>query len=125
MPAYDSSFDPPAPVAVVRVIHPVSGRSSERTRGKLDYGADITVTPERVVSQLRLTSKGHCWVKGFEGSRARKPVFYVRLRVDAFDIVMVRCVAAERDDVLLGRNVLNRFVITLDGGILSYEMRPV
>jgi hypothetical protein len=30
---------------------------------------------------------------------------------------------AARNDVLLGRNVLNRFVITLDGKALTFEMK--
>ena len=43
MPAYDTSFTPPAPVADVTVAHPVTGISSGALRGKLDSGADVTV----------------------------------------------------------------------------------
>ena len=51
------------------------------------------------------------------------PAYYVRLKLDEFDLASVRCVAAERTDVFVGRNVLNRFVLDLDGPNLDYELR--
>jgi len=46
VPAYDRSFNPPAPVAEVIIIHPVTGARSNVLRGKLDSGADVTVIPQ-------------------------------------------------------------------------------
>jgi hypothetical protein len=37
---------------------------------------------------------------------------------------VVRCIAADRLNVLVGRNVLNRFVITLDGRNLRFDLKP-
>jgi hypothetical protein len=45
MPAYDSNFNPPAPIAEVIVVHPVNGKKSAPLRGKLDTGADVTGMP--------------------------------------------------------------------------------
>lgn len=42
-------------------------------------------------------------------------VYYVRLTIEGFPVASVRCIATARGDVLVGRNVLNRFFITLDG----------
>jgi hypothetical protein len=47
----------------------------------------------------------------------------VRLTVEGFDLPVVRCVTASRANVLLGRNVLNRFIITLDGKNLTFELK--
>jgi predicted aspartyl protease len=121
--AYDRSVNPPAPVADVVVAHPVSGASSA-IRGKLDIGADVTVIPQQLVTRLGLTPKGHTWARGFDGSYSRRPVYYISLTVEGFTIPSVRCIAADRRDALLGRNVLNRFVVTLDGKSLTFEMRP-
>jgi hypothetical protein len=115
VPAYDTSFNPPAPVADVTVAHPVTAVSSGTLRGKLDSGADVTVIPARLVVPLNITPRGHIWTRGYDGTYARRLVYYVQLTVEGFALPSVRCIATDRTNVLLGRNVLNRFIVTLDG----------
>ena len=105
------------------VAHPVHGVHRRTLRGKLDCGAAITVIPERLVTQLALTPRGYTWTRTFDGKTSRRLVFYVRLRVEAFEIPIVRCVAANRATVLVGRNVLNRFLLLLDGKNLSFDLQ--
>lgn len=123
MPAYAAQFHPPAPVAAVVVAHFLTSHSVELT-GKIDTGADLTVLPETLVQQLGLSPKGMVWTRGFDGTASRRAAYYVRLRVEGFNVPVVRCVTSARQDVLLGRNVLNRFVLTLDGPRLTFTLRP-
>jgi predicted aspartyl protease len=122
MPAYDFSLNPPAPIADVVIAHATSGASSF-ARGKLDCGADITVIPESLAKQLGITPKGHAWTKGYDGTYSLRPVYYVKLFIEGFDLASVRCVATNRANVLIGRNVLNRFITILDGKTLTFEIR--
>ncbi|MGH7964082.1 MAG: retroviral-like aspartic protease family protein [Candidatus Binatia bacterium] len=121
--AYDRTFTPPAPVADVTITHPVTGARSGVLRGKLDSGADVTVIPERLVAPLGLTPQRRIWLRSYDGTYAQRPVYYLRLNVVGFDLAAVRCVTTDRANVLLGRNVLNRFVIILDGKNLCFELQ--
>jgi hypothetical protein len=124
VPAYDRSFHPPAPVAEVAIAHPVTGTVIESLRGKLDSGADVTVIPERLVSQLSLSPRGLLWVRSYDGTYSQRPAYYVQFVIEGHELSAIRCLAADRDQVLVGRNVLNRFVITLDGRRLRFTLRP-
>jgi len=123
VPAYDTFFDPPAPVVDVTIVHPVRRSEFSTLRGKLDTGADITVIPERLVGQLGIRPKGRVWTRGYDGTYVHRPVYYVQLKLENFELKSVRCVASDRSDVLLGRNVLNRFFIILDAKRLTFELR--
>ena len=61
---------------------------------------------------------------GIDGTFSQRPVYYVRFSLEGHELPAVRCIAADRRNVLVGRNVLNRFVITLDGRNLRFEVQP-
>jgi predicted aspartyl protease len=121
---YDRNFSPPAPIANVAITHPVTGSSSGSLPGKLDTGADITVIPEILVSKLGLSLNAYLWARSYDGTFSHRPVYYVRLSIEGNELLAVRCIAADRQNVLVGRNVLNRFLITLDGKNLRFNLEP-
>jgi hypothetical protein len=45
------------------------------------------------------------------------------LIVEGFEVAAVRCIVADRTNVLVGRNVLNRFILTLDGKNLRVDLK--
>jgi predicted aspartyl protease len=120
--AYDRNFSPPAPIAEVAIIHPVTGVSSGLLPGKLDTGADITVIPEGLVSKLGLSAKANLWARSYDGTFSYRSVYYVRLSIEGNELFAVRCIASDRGNVLVGRNVLNHFLITLDGIKLRFKL---
>ena len=120
---YDTSFDPPAPVVDVTIIHPTTDRSSSVLRGKLDSGADITVIPDKIISELEISPKGYVWVQSYDSSYSRRPVYYVSLSVEGFILPFIRCITTSSTNLLLGRNMMNHFVIILDGNNLTFELK--
>jgi len=125
VPEFDHSYSPPAAVADVLIAHPVSLATSRVLRGKLDTGADLTVIPESLIIPLALSMRSHVWTRGYDGTFSHRPVYYVRLSLQGHELPIVRCIAADRLNVLIGRNVLNRFIIVLDGKNLRFDMQAV
>ena len=77
MPAYDAdSFDPPAPVAFVKLRNPQNGRTVSDIRMLIDSGADVTLIPTTAAHQLTLTAAPGAMVEimGFGGGVTLVPV---------------------------------------------------
>jgi predicted aspartyl protease len=119
---FDSKFKPPAPIAEVVISHPVTHRTSNDLIGKLDTGADLTVLPESLIVELDLQSRSSILTRAFDGRLLQRPVYYVRLTMEGHVLEIVRCIASERSNVLLGRNVLNQFRVILDGPAQQIEI---
>jgi predicted aspartyl protease len=123
MARYDASFRPPAPVADVILIHPVTKISTAQLMGKIDSGAGITVIPYSAVAILNLNPKGQTWTRGYDGIYTLQKVYYVALSLEGKFLPSVRVISANRSNVLLGRNVINRFSINLNGKAQQVAIR--
>ncbi len=120
---YDNSLTPPAPILDVVIATPGFPEQNVSLRGKLDIGADLTVIPEQFVETLDLPIRYHTRARGYDGSSRSCPVYVVDLKLGGFNVDSTPCIATRRDNVLLGREVLNLFFITLDGPNLTFDMK--
>lgn len=123
MPAYDETwFDPPAPLAQVKLRHPDNGATRSNVPMLLDSGADVTLVPRTVVDLLGATivPGPQYELIGFDGSASS---------VQAVRLELLFCGRMFRGQFLLidqawgilGRNVLNAVPILLDGPHLEWN----
>lgn len=122
MRSYDDSFDPPAPVAFVRLIHPQTGAVAENVPMLVDSGADITVLPESAAGLLGVEVVDEVLTKVFDGSIVPTKVVEVDLKLGKGRFPG-RYLLASCDVGLLGRDVLNELVVELHGPTLFWQLR--
>jgi predicted aspartyl protease len=121
---YNQQVTPPAPFVHVLVRPPFAGPAGVVIPAQLDTGADLSVIPGRLVDELQLVPLDSVAALGFGGHLLTLPTFLVELQIKDMTPVTVKVLASQDESyVLLGRDVLNRFSIVLDGPNLSLELR--
>lgn len=118
--AYDSRIKPPAPFVEVWVTN-LTSQITRTARAKLDTGASITVIPDSMVGELGLYAMSEILAFGFDRTGFWRKIYLISLQVQEYSFP-VEVVSSPREDVLLGRDILNQFIITLDGKAQTFEM---
>jgi len=118
---YSHEYSPPAPSLRIRVLRPLSDRSLELD-AKLDTGADMTVLPQSAIEELRLIPAGRVSVSSFDGRKAWRYTYFINISFDDTEFRMVEVIGDKRRDALLGRDILNKLKIVLDGKNLSFSL---
>lgn len=122
MPRYSTDFDPPAAIVGFTVYCPVDHERAASVRGELDSGADISVVPQRLVDELHLMPRRVMIAQGYDGTQNRWATYMVDLEVEGYPVDDVEVIALPCQDAILGRDVLNRFIITLNGKELDFDV---
>lgn len=125
MPAYDASlFDPPAPVARISLRNPETHETQSDIPMVIDTGADMTFIPRVAAVNLNLIfAPGEGYkLKAFDGTSSvaravRADMLFLGRTLKGLYLVR------DSDIGILGRDVLNHFVILLDGPDLSWEQQ--
>jgi hypothetical protein len=113
---YNQQVSPPAPFLHLVLARPDGTRSSGEIPAQIDSAADITAVPADVIDDLELVQFGSMDVAAFAGVLKTVRTFLVQLSLRGGNPVVVKVVASsDEPHVLLGRDVLNRHRILLDG----------
>lgn len=121
MPTYRSrigsvQFLPPAPVVDLRVSQ---GSAVETVEALIDSGADATCVPERLAEALELQPISILLVGG-AGVQAENRIVYrtERLELEHIAIDNFAVIALPIQYAIIGRDLLNRYRVQLDGPAL-------
>jgi hypothetical protein len=115
MQAYDAlRFDPPAPLAVVNVRSAERGIVIREVPMLIDTGADVSLLPHSMVGMLAAPDAREFELEAFDGTKSMAPAITVELELLG-KIFRGQFLMIDSWYGVLGRNVLNRLAILLDG----------
>jgi len=118
---YDHTIQPPAPSLSVLVSNS-KGNAPLSTRVTVDSGSSITALPLDALRALKTPAFDYLVVSGYENKETRMRTFIVAVEVAGHRLWPLEVVGLDRSDGILGRDVLNRFIVTLDGPALTFDM---
>lgn len=115
----------PAGLILTVNIQPYNGRQKKEIEAKIDTGADISVIPLNVKKELRLPLRGYIPVHGaFDDVAQNKPTFFITLSINNHFTFDLEVIASNRENVLIGRDLLNQIILHANGPSEFFELRP-
>lgn len=126
MERYDAKdYNPPAPVVALTLSNHYEG-ITEETDGLLDSGADTSAITLEHADKLKLIKARDVETTGYDGVSTWKPTYYVNILFKEYnffrEVIGISIPKDEKQEVIIGRDILNQLEILLDGKNLSFEI---
>jgi hypothetical protein len=107
----------------VRFAIAESGLYSEETLGIVDTGADVTIAPIALLEQIEAAIESYNTVRGHWGESRPVNLYNVDVVIEGVTLPGILVIGDEvGHEVILGRDVLNRLQLLLDGLKLHTEL---
>ena len=121
---YDLSEDPAMPVVTIQLMNVKTGIVSESFTAIIDSGSDASMFPLRYIKSIAPMRLRPMMVSGIHGKRKKAAIYMVAVNIGSISVRGIRAAArTDTDEALLGRDVLNQLVVTLDGFAQEVELR--
>ena len=113
---YDQEYYPPAPSVEVRLGAPDSALTVGPLLAFVDTGADASIVPFRHIEPLGVPLDDRKFLRSPWGERRSVDSYLLDVGIGEIRLPLIEIIADDVvDEVILGRNVLNKLIITLDG----------
>lgn len=113
---YSSSYQPPFPSTIVVIRNDEAGLSTQSVPALLDSGADATMVPIDLLQHIVAPPVVNTRIRSHWGEWRAVQLFMVDIEVGSLRLPNNFVVGDdEGDEVILGRNVLNKLCLILDG----------
>lgn len=114
--SYRTDYRPPVPAIPVRLYSPVTEKYAGPELAIVDTGSDATMVPLRYLLAIGAEETAPGWLVTVTGNRQPVALYFVDIQCAQDVAPGLRVVADETgEDIVLGRDFLNRFALLLDG----------
>lgn len=117
--SYDSSCEPPAPIARVLFERAGEGQDTARVEAHMliDTGADISLIPRAVVNAINARPTGRTMkVSSFDGHESDRDVIAASMHLGKYRMHVEFLLLDDGETTgIIGRNILNLLYVVLDG----------
>ena len=113
---YDSNYAPPAPVLKFRLAVPGDTPQGDPLTGIVDTGSDGTLIPSRYLEAIEAIGIGDGILYGVLGEARNVHLYEADIYIENLTLPSVVVVGDDfGDEIVIGRNILNRLILLLDG----------
>lgn len=121
---YDKIYVPSAPKIMIHLAFPDRSFSIGPLAAFVDTGADSTIVPIRHLRVLRAIAIENANLRSQWGEHRRVKIFRVDIGIGDIRFPSIEVVGDDRgNEIILGRNLLNKLVITLNGPKQELEIK--
>ncbi len=120
---YNDAYWPDFPVLNVELCNEDDGFRTKSIVALLDTGADASMVPMDLLRQIQAYVIGSSHVRSHWGDRHEVYLFQIDVKLDQITLPGITVIGDEHgDEVVLGRDVLNKLRLLLDGPTNQTEL---
>jgi len=113
---YSWAYFPTAPVVEIRLRSDTTDRILGPFQALIDTGSDASLVPKSYLLAIDAPETAPAWMVGITGKRIAVALYHVDIYLGETVFPGVPVIGDEHgDEVILGRDVLNRLALFLDG----------
>lgn len=106
----------PAPIIPIRLALPGQRFATRVLSALVDSGADFVIVPERILLRLRSEEANYIRLRGQWSETLEMALHVLDIEIEGRRFPSIDVVADDKEnEIILGRNLLNKLVITLNG----------
>ncbi|MEM7125024.1 MAG: retroviral-like aspartic protease family protein [Chloroflexota bacterium] len=109
--SYNHDYVPPAPFVEATIC----SQRQEKVYAFLDSGADVTMLPEQILHDIHAPHIRTRTLRGVTGHPAKVDTYLVEVQIGEYSIPGIQAVASRKTEAIIGCDVLQHLIVTLDG----------
>jgi len=110
---YDSKFYPAMPVVEI-LIRRRTDQPPLTLTAIVDSGADASMIPIHHLRSLKARKSRIRWLTSPVGTRIEVPIYALLIQIGSLRPIYSEVVGTQGEEIIIGRDILNQFVVTLD-----------